>query len=666
MALGIGKGGELNVVLRVKDDGSVAVRKFGDNAETGFSKAERGAQRTGRALSGMQRTLVAAVTTMVSFAAARKFVDAFKEQEQAVAALDASIASMGRTTEGLSGQLQTLASQVQRDGIIGDEALIKGQSFLSTYSKITDDLLPRTTWVMADLAAKMGGDTVQAANLLGKASMGMTGELARIGITLSDATKESKDFEAIISEIEQQVGGMNAALGRTATGGIQQFSNAWGDVQEQLGRVIAMSISPFLREIARDLEITDQQTQIWVDNTIAGMGAVGFTVAHLGNAYVGLKEIFLALQITSEELKLKVLEGLGLMSEGAIKFRSIFRDISEEEQRGLLQNEVTLATTRSGIAALKLELSELAHGEMPTEKWDAFMGRIIESVAEFRANVVTNAGAGTGEEAGGLLSDAILGDVDNDLEKLRVALADKLYALDESYLNERDLLANDYLEKQFLLEEALEADAQSHEKYYERRAALDVWYSDQKAKLDDKDLKRTQAVENSVRAIRQQTFNHGLELLNALAVHSKAAALVALALQKGLAIAETIVNTKVAQMRALAELGPIAGPPMAAAIGAWGAASVALIAATGLVQAAGILGGDAPTASPVYSADPGTANPTTEPVSSVEQGAVTTTPRVVNIVIDSDRMITTNWVRDELIPELNSAVGDGVVLRVSA
>ena len=46
------------------------------------------------------------------------------QQERAVAGLDASISSMGRTTQGLSKKLQDLASQIQREGIIGDESIL--------------------------------------------------------------------------------------------------------------------------------------------------------------------------------------------------------------------------------------------------------------------------------------------------------------------------------------------------------------------------------------------------------------------------------------------------------------------------------------------------------------------------------------------------------------
>ena len=75
-------------------------------------------------------------------------------------------------------------------------------------------------------------------------------------------------------------------------------------------------------------------------------------------------------------------------------------------------------------------------------------------------------------------------------------------------------------------------------------------------------------------------------LIQQFAGKSKVAAIAAIAIQKGLSISQIIANTAAAQMRALAELGPIAGPPVAAKIGLMGKVQAGLVAATGLVQAA--------------------------------------------------------------------------------
>ena len=81
------------------------------------------------------------------------------------------------------------------------------------------------------------------------------------------------------------------------------------------------------------------------------------------------------------------------------------------------------------------------------------------------------------------------------------------------------------------------------------------------------------------------------DLLGQFAGKSKGAAVAALAIQKGLAIAQIVTSTAAAQMRAYAEMGPIAGAAMAAKIGLLGKLQMGLVAATGLAQAGSIMGG---------------------------------------------------------------------------
>jgi hypothetical protein len=198
-------------------------------------------------IANVKTALVGAFGVLGAGALASSSLDAFAKQERAVTSFDESLKSMGRTTKDLGPNIKALATRIQAEGIIGDEAILEGAAFLSTYGDITDALLPRTIRAMVDLAAKTGGSTTNAAKLLGKASMGLVGALSIAGISLSEATKKSKNFEDILTEIEQQVGGVNAALGAATSGALTQFGNALGDVKEQIGGVIAVAINPFLR-----------------------------------------------------------------------------------------------------------------------------------------------------------------------------------------------------------------------------------------------------------------------------------------------------------------------------------------------------------------------------------------------------------------------------------
>ena len=149
------------------------------------------------------------------------------------------------------------------------------------------------------------------------------------------------------------------------------------------------------------------------------------------------------------------------------------------------------------------------------------------------------------------------------------------------------------------------------------------------------------------------TMQEASNLLGLFAGKSRAVAIAQIAINKGLAIAQAIQNTTVAATRALAELGPIAGPPEAAAIKIWGAAQVALIAATGLGQAAGL---GSSTASSGGGTSAGTSATETD-----ETTAAAPSQSIEVIGIDPASFYT-GEILIGLLDEINNAVRNGATL----
>lgn len=104
------------------------------------------------------------------------------------------------------------------------------------------------------------------------------------------------------------------------------------------------------------------------------------------------------------------------------------------------------------------------------------------------------------------------------------------------------------------------------------------------------------------RSMQVGTWQLAAELMQSLAGKSKLAAIAAIAISKGLAIAQVIQQTAIASMAAFAPppigLGPLGGAGLAASIQSLGAIQIGLIAATGLVQASQVGGGGASVGSP--------------------------------------------------------------------
>jgi TP901 family phage tail tape measure protein len=170
--------------------------------------------------------------------------------------------------------------------------------------------------------------------------------------------------------------------------------------------------------------------------------------------------------------------------------------------------------------------------------------------------------------------------LEGSLSDLQDRYATKREVFQEDLLLRREMILASYEEGLIDKQEANSLLLSSSEEYYN---SVD--------ELRQDDVNRERAANSAIASARYAAMQQGLGLLSVFARENKAVALVVLAAQKGLAGASAWVNTLVASTRALAELGPIAGPPAAAAIMGWGKLQIGLIAATGIAEGALTAGG---------------------------------------------------------------------------
>jgi hypothetical protein len=277
--------------------------------------------------------------------------------------LEAANKSMGRNTIGITDAMMKHAAELQKEGIIGDEAIIQGQSFLSTFKQISDDMMPRATEAMVELMAKTGKSGQSAANMIGKAAMGMGGALEIAGVGLSDTTKaaikaevemkklakegginlrglgeDGKVFKMILTDIESQIGGTNKALGDTDSGGIDQFNNALGDMQEQIGKGVSGAISPWARQFAIDMGLINIDAEglgVQWRNTMRNL--VHASIPFL-NALGGIKLAVKTLELVFgglELISLSVFKGLASGASSVAGFFGLDTAGADEALRGL-------------------------------------------------------------------------------------------------------------------------------------------------------------------------------------------------------------------------------------------------------------------------------------------------------------------------------------------
>jgi len=152
----------------------------------------------------------------------------------------------------------------------------------------------------------------------------------------------------------------------------------------------------------------------------------------------------------------------------------------------------------------------------------------------------------------------------------------------EGLMTERETLEQWRSEQLELLGQYNETELEIIGGQAEAKLRLEQEYSDRLVKIKKRE---SDMVSGSAKAM----YGDLAGLLNMFAGKSKAAAIASIALTKGLRIAEIIASGAAAQVRALAELGPILGPPAAAKIAGFTKVQAGIVAATGLMQAGGAL-----------------------------------------------------------------------------
>lgn len=192
--------------------------------------------------------------------------------------------------------------------------------------------------------------------------------------------------------------------------------------------------------------------------------------------------------------------------------------------------------------------------------------------------------------------------------------------------------------------------------------ARNIKFQTDLSRLVDRETKRRaqfeRTAEASVQQAKMQTWQLAAGLVRAMAGDSRAAAIAVLAIEKGLAAAGVITNTEAAIARAEFELGPYAAAPYIAKLRTQEKISLALIAATGLAEAANVGGGGAEAGSP---ANPISTLPTTQPIGGVPAGPSVSQPEIV-VIIQGNVVGQEQYIRDTLIPGIREELRRDAVL----
>lgn len=196
---------------------------------------------------------------------------------------DDVVVTVEARTQALQAEFDAItakASEIQANGIFGDEAMISGAAELSTYFTDTDaiemmmDTLSNYAIGMSNGTAVDASGMVDYATGLGKIMTGSYEAMTKKGFEFTDAQKAiiegtatqeqiaaqlgseylsmSEDMQAaaaITQVIDEGWGGLYETMSDTPRGRIIQMTNAWGDMKEVVGEQLYPYVDLFVRTI---------------------------------------------------------------------------------------------------------------------------------------------------------------------------------------------------------------------------------------------------------------------------------------------------------------------------------------------------------------------------------------------------------------------------------
>lgn len=173
-------------------------------------------------------------------------------QEQAEAKLGAALKATGYAAGYTQKQLEDYASELQNITTYGDEVTLQSMTMLAAFKNIKGDHFKSAQIAAMDMAAAMGKSLPEATKLFGASLNNPIEGISKLkesGIQFTKAqiaeitrlTNTGRIAEAqaiILAEAQARWGGAAAAAAKTATGQMQQVSNAVGDIKEGLGGIL--------------------------------------------------------------------------------------------------------------------------------------------------------------------------------------------------------------------------------------------------------------------------------------------------------------------------------------------------------------------------------------------------------------------------------------------
>lgn len=419
-----------------------------------------------------------------------------------------------------------------------------------------------------------------------------------------------------------------------------------------IANTIAVQLSPIIKGLADSFSDTAAKSHGFRDEVVTGFSTIVHYIGYVADAVHALHLGFLVIEDAFMGVSQDIVAGLAWIDR---TFTDLYNKLAASyigKKLGLPIMEYTASLQTAAVEGAKAvaqlddEVVKLASEPWPHEKIDAWVKDVqqktqqaAEKIAADRAKLLTPS------------APVSTRDYDKDLENYQHALFKRTAALRESMRTQHQVEQDAYNQQRADLLAAMQQGLLDQDVGHKELETLE---QDHQARMwglkrayHQLDLESTDAFLGNITNLMQS--------------HSKTQ----FEIGKAASIAQTIIKTYESAQSAYAAMAgiPIIGPALgaAAAIAAvtFGLAQVSKIQSTSFGGGAGG-GSGGGVAVPTVASNPSTRLPIGTPGGNVGATTPATPPRVVNVYLPTDGApLSQDYVRNQLLPALNDAYGDG-------
>lgn len=168
------------------------------------------------------------------------FVDEAKESLKVTKQLGFAFKASGIDVEKGVDNLSQFAKQLQKTTSLSDEFVLSVASQIQAIRPLGTVHLKQATKAIIDFSLATGQSTEAAASAFAKGIGGNTRSLLQYGIVVKKSKDETEQFNNVLKGFERFSGSADKTL-TTFSGATTRLANAYGEVQEEIGKAIIKS-----------------------------------------------------------------------------------------------------------------------------------------------------------------------------------------------------------------------------------------------------------------------------------------------------------------------------------------------------------------------------------------------------------------------------------------